>query len=125
MSESLIIERELLHAYDKEGNKIVKEIPIYKTGVYKGELWLDKNDIPFFTIENLGLTGDEIALSFINIWDENTGASAKKVRVILNNNLEDVITNPSKWGEEQVVKIEWARARSGRRYQSIYLLPVP
>lgn len=127
MAESLIIDWESLNTCDKEGNKIVKKIPIYKIGVYKGKLWLDKKGIPFLFRENLGYTQYEIALSFIDIWDENSGASAKKVRVIQNNNLEDVITNPSKWGEEQLVKIEWATSSfpGSRRYQRIYLLPVP
>ncbi len=123
----VIIDWESLHTYANDGNIIFKKIPIYKIGVYKGKLWLDKDNIPSFTTENLGLTGYKIAFAYFDIWDENTRASAKKVRVVFNNNLEKILPNASKWGEEQLVKIEWATSSfpGNRRYQRIYLLPVP
>ena len=125
MSESLIIDWESLNTCDKEGNRIVKEIPIYKTGIYKGKLWLDKNG-PLLYKENLGYTGYELLCTFFDIRDENTGASAKKVRVVFEDNLENILTNYSKWGEEQLIKIEWAISSfpGNRKYQKIYILPV-
>jgi len=126
MLDSLIIDWESLNTYDNDGKKIVKEIPIYKTGIYKGKLWLDKKGNPLCFIENLGLSGRKLAWVFFDIWDENTGASAKKVRVVDNNNLKDLLMDSSKWGEEQLIEIVGAKTyRSGRRYQRIYLLPVP
>lgn len=127
MSKSLIIDWESLNTFDNDGKKIVKKIPIYEIGVYKGKLWLDKKGIPSLFKENLGSTGYKLFCTFFDIWDENTGASAKKVMVVFNNNLEKIITNSSKWGEEQLVKIEWATSSfpGNRRYQRIYLLPVP
>lgn len=125
--ESLIIDWESLNTYDNDSKKIVKKIPIYKIGVYKGKLWLDKNNIPCFTTENLGLTGYKLAFTYFDIWDENSEAFAKKVRVVFNNNLEKILPNSSKWREEQLVKIEWATSSfpGSRKYQRIYLLPVP
>jgi len=126
MFESLIIDWESLNTYDNEGKEVFKEIPIYKIGVFKGKLWLDKKGNPLCFIENLGLTGYKLPCVFFDIWDENTGASAEKVRVISNNILEDLLMNHSKLGEEQLIKIEWAKSSfSGRRYQRIYLIPVP
>jgi len=127
MLESLIIDWESLNTYDNDGKKIVKEIPIYKIGVFKGKLWLDKKGNPLCFSENLGLTGYKLPCVFFDIWDENTGASAEKVRVISNNILEDLLQNHLKWGEEQLLKIVWETSSfpGSRRYQRIFLIPVP